>query len=90
MATNPQLLERAEQLIERLEQLITPRQTPPDWGHIAYRWRPQRGLEPVRHPHRIALDDLLCMERQKTQECRYLVKDFGTSQSPKSTRQRGC
>ncbi|MEW7979370.1 MAG: hypothetical protein AB2813_06070 [Candidatus Sedimenticola endophacoides] len=22
------------------------------------------------------------------QECRYLVKDFGTSQSPKSTRQR--
>ncbi|OQX34246.1 MAG: hypothetical protein B0D96_09770, partial [Candidatus Sedimenticola endophacoides] len=23
-----------------------------------------------------------------TQECRYLVKDFGTSQSPKSTRQR--
>ncbi|MEW7978045.1 MAG: hypothetical protein AB2814_11695, partial [Candidatus Sedimenticola endophacoides] len=25
---------------------------------------------------------------QKAQECRYLVKDFGTSQSPKSTRQR--
>ncbi|MEW7981153.1 MAG: hypothetical protein AB2813_15595 [Candidatus Sedimenticola endophacoides] len=23
-----------------------------------------------------------------SQECRYLVKDFGTSQSPKSTRQR--
>ncbi|MEW7980215.1 MAG: ATP-binding protein [gamma proteobacterium symbiont of Phacoides pectinatus] len=70
MATNPQLLERAERLIERLEQLITPRQTPPDWGHIAYRWRPPRGLEPVRHPHRIALDDLLCMERQKTEVAR--------------------
>ncbi|OQX42236.1 MAG: hypothetical protein B0D89_01685, partial [Candidatus Sedimenticola endophacoides] len=27
-----------------------------------------------------------CM--QAAQECRYLVKDFGTSQSPKSTRQR--
>ncbi|MEW7976372.1 MAG: hypothetical protein AB2814_02625 [Candidatus Sedimenticola endophacoides] len=25
---------------------------------------------------------------KKRQECRYLVKDFGTSQSPKSTRQR--
>ncbi|MEW7977136.1 MAG: hypothetical protein AB2814_06790 [Candidatus Sedimenticola endophacoides] len=24
----------------------------------------------------------------EVQECRYLVKDFGTSQSPKSTRQR--
>ncbi|MFC1338071.1 MAG: hypothetical protein G8D28_02690, partial [gamma proteobacterium symbiont of Phacoides pectinatus] len=24
------------------------------------------------------------------QVCRYLVKDFGTSQSPKSTRQRDC
>ncbi|MEW8014252.1 MAG: hypothetical protein AB2807_05545, partial [Candidatus Sedimenticola endophacoides] len=24
----------------------------------------------------------------RDQECRYLVKDFGTSQSPKSTRQR--
>ncbi|MEW8013943.1 MAG: hypothetical protein AB2807_03885, partial [Candidatus Sedimenticola endophacoides] len=26
--------------------------------------------------------------RRHKQECRYLVKDFGTSQSPKSTRQR--
>ncbi|MEW8015534.1 MAG: hypothetical protein AB2807_12365 [Candidatus Sedimenticola endophacoides] len=26
--------------------------------------------------------------RREEQECRYLVKDFGTSQSPKSTRQR--
>ncbi|MEW8014557.1 MAG: hypothetical protein AB2807_07185, partial [Candidatus Sedimenticola endophacoides] len=26
--------------------------------------------------------------RAVAQECRYLVKDFGTSQSPKSTRQR--
>ncbi|MEW8015116.1 MAG: hypothetical protein AB2807_10115, partial [Candidatus Sedimenticola endophacoides] len=28
----------------------------------------------------------ICPPRE--QECRYLVKDFGTSQSPKSTRQR--
>ncbi|MEW8014798.1 MAG: hypothetical protein AB2807_08445, partial [Candidatus Sedimenticola endophacoides] len=27
-------------------------------------------------------------QRKADQECRYLVKDFGTSQSPKSTRQR--
>ncbi|MEW7976732.1 MAG: hypothetical protein AB2814_04615 [Candidatus Sedimenticola endophacoides] len=26
--------------------------------------------------------------QQRLQECRYLVKDFRTSQSPKSTRQR--
>ncbi|MFC1350203.1 MAG: hypothetical protein G8D60_12565 [gamma proteobacterium symbiont of Phacoides pectinatus] len=26
--------------------------------------------------------------KSQVQECRYLVKDFGTSQSPKSTRQR--
>ncbi|MEW7977944.1 MAG: response regulator transcription factor [Candidatus Sedimenticola endophacoides] len=30
----------------------------------------------------------LLEETLKSQECRYLVKDFGTSQSPKSTRQR--
>ncbi|MEW7980777.1 MAG: hypothetical protein AB2813_13540, partial [Candidatus Sedimenticola endophacoides] len=30
----------------------------------------------------------LTRPRQQPQVCRYLVKDFGTSQSPKSTRQR--
>ncbi|OQX31709.1 MAG: hypothetical protein B0D94_04605, partial [Candidatus Sedimenticola endophacoides] len=30
----------------------------------------------------------LIKNRKQGQECRYLVKDFGTSQSPKSTRQR--
>ncbi|MEW8014201.1 MAG: hypothetical protein AB2807_05290, partial [Candidatus Sedimenticola endophacoides] len=33
------------------------------------------------------MGQLLYIGYQK-QECRYLVKDFGTSQSPKSTRQR--
>ncbi|MEW8020491.1 MAG: hypothetical protein G8D58_06845 [gamma proteobacterium symbiont of Phacoides pectinatus] len=28
------------------------------------------------------------MDEERIQVCRYLVKDFGTSQSPKSTRQR--
>ncbi|MFC1338533.1 MAG: hypothetical protein G8D28_05170, partial [gamma proteobacterium symbiont of Phacoides pectinatus] len=36
------------------------------------------GLGDVDH-HRVA---------EAAQVCRYLVKDFGTSQSPKSTRQR--
>ncbi|MEW7977905.1 MAG: hypothetical protein AB2814_10935 [Candidatus Sedimenticola endophacoides] len=34
---------------------------------------------------RLALDQTI---GNAGQECRYLVKDFGTSQSPKSTRQR--
>ncbi|MEW7977085.1 MAG: hypothetical protein AB2814_06505 [Candidatus Sedimenticola endophacoides] len=34
-------------------------------------------------------DNLLTRDEiEFIQECRYLVKDFGTSQSPKSTRQR--
>ncbi|OQX30722.1 MAG: hypothetical protein B0D94_09710, partial [Candidatus Sedimenticola endophacoides] len=36
-------------------------------------------------------DNALAQQEQSAlalQECRYLVKDFGTSQSPKSTRQR--
>jgi len=41
---------------------------PPDWSHDAFRWRKvqQRGLlQTLRHPHRMALDDLLCVDRQK-------------------------
>ena len=61
------LYRRAESLIERLERLFDDRTQEPDWDHIAFRWRGGPGLEPVRHPHRVELDDLLCMEAQKAE-----------------------
>ncbi|HXH02363.1 MAG TPA: ATP-binding protein [Candidatus Competibacteraceae bacterium] len=63
------LIARAEQLLERLEQLLPQPDPAPNWtGHVAFRWRKplQRGsLHPVRHPHRLRLKDLQCLERQK-------------------------
>ncbi len=61
------LYRRAEALIERLERLLDPAPAAPDWDHIAFRWRGGRGLQPVRRPHRVELDDLLCMEAQKAE-----------------------
>lgn len=64
------LLSRAEALLERLSQLLPPPPPPPDWTHDAYRWRHDRGtgfLEPVRQPHRVAVDDLLCIDAQKAE-----------------------
>ena len=61
------LYRRAEALIERLERLLDPAPAAPDWDHVAFRWRSGRGLQPVRHPHRVELDDLLCMEAQKAE-----------------------
>ncbi|MFC1367724.1 MAG: hypothetical protein G8D59_07970 [gamma proteobacterium symbiont of Phacoides pectinatus] len=45
------------------------------------------GLAQVDHLRWDAFHEGLDLKSQ-VQECRYLVKDFGTSQSPKSTRQR--
>jgi len=65
-------LERAERLITRVENLlpVTPTAAP-DWqSTIAFRWRRhlQRGyLQPVRHPHRLKLDDLQRIDRQKAE-----------------------
>ncbi|PUD98375.1 MAG: hypothetical protein C3L25_12640 [Candidatus Sedimenticola endophacoides] len=67
----------------------------PDEGSIRYQDREIVGSK----PHRIAamgvsrtfqnLQMFFNMSvMDNVQECRYLVKDFGTSQSPKSTRQR--
>lgn len=61
-------LQRALPLLERLEQTLPPARRRPDWGHDAYRWQPASGggwLAPVAHPHRVRLEDLLCLERQK-------------------------
>lgn len=65
------LLNRAERLLTRLEGLLPEAPVSPDWeGYIAFRWRKrfQQGhLQPVRHPHRLRLDDLLQINRQKAE-----------------------
>jgi predicted AAA+ superfamily ATPase len=62
------LVARAEQFLERVEALLPAHGAPGDWAATAYRWRRRLGrggLEPVRHPHRMALDDLLGIDRQR-------------------------
>ncbi|MDO8959298.1 MAG: ATP-binding protein [Rhodocyclaceae bacterium] len=63
------LLARLESLVGRAESLLPQPPAPPDWrAATAFRWRVVAGrgrLEPVRHPHRIQLDDLLGVADQK-------------------------
>jgi predicted AAA+ superfamily ATPase len=70
MGAKKRLLERAERLLERLEGLLPPSTEPADWTAHAFRWR-RRGdrgwLQAVHAPHRIALEDLLCLDRQKSE-----------------------
>lgn len=70
MPTLNQLLQQAETILERLDQYfppLPPRE--PDWNAaVAFRWRIRNGhgyLEPVKHLHRIGLDDLQNIEQQK-------------------------
>jgi predicted AAA+ superfamily ATPase len=68
MSKTKHLIARAMSLVERLEHLLPTESLPPDWSAHAFRWRRQaeRGsLQAVHAPHRIALEDLLCLERQK-------------------------
>jgi len=70
MSKNKALLREAVRLLERLEALLPSLPPEPDWKSIAFRWRRsgERGwLQAVRHPHRIRLDDLLCVDRQKAE-----------------------
>ncbi|MCG8428941.1 MAG: ATP-binding protein [Chromatiales bacterium] len=62
-----ELLEKASTLLQKLEEIFVPQQQAVDWGYTAYRWRGKRGLQPVQHPHKVDLNDLLCMERQKAE-----------------------
>ncbi|MEJ2575101.1 MAG: ATP-binding protein [Gammaproteobacteria bacterium] len=64
------LLERVEGLLERLEGVLPNPTGEVDWSHHAFRWRGARvggRLQPIRQPHRVTADDLLCMERQKAE-----------------------
>jgi predicted AAA+ superfamily ATPase len=59
-------LDRAERLMEKLERIL-PKSAggTPDWAAAqAFRWEQGR-LVAVAHPHRIGLDDLLGIDRQK-------------------------
>src|SRR5690606_24671566 len=64
-----QLLSRAEQLLTRVENLLPPAPPVPDWNRAqAFRWRKQGGrgyLEAIANPHRIRLEDLRNIDRQK-------------------------
>ncbi len=63
------LLERAERVLDRVEAALPAAPAATDWkASIAFRWRKRGGrgwLEPVRHVHAIALDDLRGVEPQK-------------------------
>lgn len=65
------LLEKASGLVDRLEKLVPAGPEEPDWsGAIAFRWRgagSRQRLQPIRHPHSLALADLLCVDRQKAE-----------------------
>ncbi len=58
------LLARFETLLARAESLLPAPPPALDWNAIAFRWRGR--LEPVRHPHKIRLEDLQGIDQQKT------------------------
>ena len=62
-------LQRAQALIERVERLLPPDVSAPDFARfMAFRWRRHNGrgfFQPVQHPHRIRLQDLCGIDRQR-------------------------
>ncbi len=73
MSESDDFFARANHLLRRWESLLDGRATPPEWVHDAYRWRHDRQgmrLLPVKTPHRVALDDLLCIDHQKAEVVR--------------------
>lgn len=69
MSEFSQFLTRAEHLLDRLDALLPSAPTPPDWNrHIACRWQHRQGrghYYPVTRPHRLQLEDLRQVDRQK-------------------------
>ncbi|MGB5672171.1 MAG: DUF815 domain-containing protein, partial [Sedimenticolaceae bacterium] len=73
MTESDRFFARANRLLERWESRLEGRAPAPDWTHDAYRWRHDQfgvRLAPVKNPHRVRLDDLLCMDRQKAEVVR--------------------
>ncbi|MBK1650103.1 ATP-binding protein [Rhabdochromatium marinum] len=63
-----QFLQHATQLMQRVEALLPAPPEAPDFTAHSFRWRGDGRdgqLEAVRRPHRLALDDLLCIEHQR-------------------------
>lgn len=68
MTDTTDLIDRAMALLDRLEQILPPPAQAPDWSAASFRWRrTTRGgrLDAVARPHRLALEDLLCIEAQR-------------------------
>ena len=63
------LVTRLEQLIDRVENVFPPAPPKPDWSAAAFRWRQMaKGtgyLQAVKNPHRVALESLQNVDRQK-------------------------
>jgi predicted AAA+ superfamily ATPase len=65
------LINRLEGFLERVERLVLGSAQAPDWSSAyAFRWRKLRGggyIQSVAHPHRIRLDDLKGVDRQRSE-----------------------
>lgn len=69
MSDFDQLVTRLDLLLDRIERLVPQGSPAPDWSASAFRWR-QSGstggyLQPVKNPHRVELDSLQNVDRQK-------------------------
>lgn len=70
MNNSERFFDRANRLLDRLERILPGAPKPTKWNADAFVWRGSAAagyLEPVRHPHRVTLADLLCMDRQKSE-----------------------
>lgn len=71
MTSVAQLLAQASSLLDRLEKRLPAPAQSTDWASaIAFRWRgadARQPLQAIRQPHRLALADLLCVDRQKAE-----------------------
>ncbi|MEE4661647.1 MAG: ATP-binding protein [Halieaceae bacterium] len=76
MGSRKKLVKRLHGLIDRLETLLPENEAAVDWSYTAYQWRDGR-LQGVAQPHLCALDDLLCMQRQKTEVLRNVRRFLG-------------
>ncbi|WPL19858.1 DnaA regulatory inactivator Hda [Thiorhodovibrio winogradskyi] len=68
MSDKKKFINRATRLIKRIEELLPAPPATPDFEAQSYRWRSagrDGWLEPIRRAHRLALDDLLCIDGQR-------------------------